>query len=134
MTHIDFAFIDVKHMDVSAHLLNTGVSNDLILGNVRRLAASPRWRGRLVLRVPVIGGYNDGAENMEALLHFMRQCDLVELNLLPFHRLGASKWEQCGDSYAYQTQGDVAEEALAKLQDFFIRHQIACYIGDDTLF
>ena len=55
MRHIDFAFIDEKHMDSQARKAGTGVGNERILENIRLLKQS-RWRGRLVLRQnPSIG-------------------------------------------------------------------------------
>ena len=43
MSYIDFAFIDIKHMDETMHRAETGVSNQLILSNIKALAQS-QWR------------------------------------------------------------------------------------------
>ncbi|HWR38872.1 MAG TPA: 4-hydroxyphenylacetate decarboxylase activase [Patescibacteria group bacterium] len=131
--YIDFAFIDVKHMDSARHKQGTGVNNTVILANIARLKQSD-WPGRLVLRQPIIAGYNDSEENARQLIVFMEQNTLYEINLLPFHRLGLTKWNQLGKDYEYGDHGDVTGETMARLQALYLEHHIACYLGDDTPF
>lgn len=130
---VDFAFIDVKHMDSEQHRAKTGVKNELILHNIEALASSG-YRGRLVLRMPVIENFNDSDENIFALAAFMKKVGLFEINLLPFHRLGASKWTQLGKTYVYGEQSGTSQEYLLHLQDIFLGERIACYVGSDTPF
>ena len=94
----DWLFIDLKHIDAAAHRAGTGVSNELILRNISAVAAAG-WDGRLVIRVPVVPGFNDTAENLRATAEFVAGLHsskedilLSEVNLLPFHRLGQSKY------------------------------------------
>ncbi|WP_053954965.1 4-hydroxyphenylacetate decarboxylase activase [Inediibacterium massiliense] len=133
MEYIDFAFIDVKHMNRYEHKKKTGVYNDDILKNIGRLARS-NWRGRLVLRMPVIRDFNDTYENIMDTISFMKKCDLVEINILPFHRMGESKWRQLGKEYKYKNEEATSEEKLEEIQDLFLSENIACYIGDHTMF
>lgn len=133
MPYIDFAFIDVKHMDSARHRELTGVGNELILSNIGALVQSG-WPGRLVLRMPVIEGFNDSEKNIAGLAAFMETLGLFEINLLPFHRLGDSKWEQLGKTYAYKEYTATSQEKLEELQAVFLKRRIACYIGSDTAF
>jgi len=133
MSDIDFAFIDIKHMDRQRHHEGTGVFNDRILSNIRALKRSG-WEGRLVLRQATIGGFNDSDENALALIAFMKENNLVEINLLKFHRLGASKWQQLGLPFAFHDTGDVHRERLLELQQLYLDHNIACYVEDNTPF
>jgi pyruvate formate lyase activating enzyme len=63
----DLWLFDVKHLDPEAHREATGVSNERLLANLRRLEAALRARenrvapegAALMLRVPLIPGYND---------------------------------------------------------------------------
>jgi pyruvate formate lyase activating enzyme len=130
---VDFAFIDLKHMDGWRHLEMTGVRNDLILENIAALGRSA-WPGRLVLRLPVVEGFNDGPENIAAAADFMQRLGLGEINLLPFHRLGASKWAQLGRTYRFAGQPPPPPEKLLRIQDAFLSRRIACYVGADTPF
>lgn len=133
LKNIDFAFIDVKNMDREKHKEGTGVYNDLILSNIEALKKSG-WQGRLVLRQPTIAGYNDSDENAYKLIEFMNKNSLYEINLLKFHRLGLTKWNQLGKDYEYSDHGDMAEEKMEHLQEIYLDNDIACYIGDNTPF
>jgi len=133
MQYIHFAFIDVKHMDRENHKAGTGVYNDLILSNIAALKRSG-WEGRLVLRQPTIAGYNDSDENAYNLIEFMNQNSVYEINLLKFHKLGLTKWDQLGKSYEYSDHGDMTDERMEQLQALYLDNHIACYIGDNTPF
>ena len=133
MQAVDFAFIDLKHCDAAAHLSGTGVSNEQTLCNIAALKASG-WPGRLVLRLPVVPGFNDTQENMRQTADFMESTGLFEINLLPFHRLGDSKWRQLGRSYSYSGQQEMDAHEMTAFQEYFLTRRIACYLGNETLF
>lgn len=133
MQHIDFAFIDVKHMDSDKHLAKTGVRNELILSNISALAKSD-WAGRLILRMPVIRDFNDDDANIEATADFMESLGLFEINILPFHRLGDSKYNQLGLTYEYHDEQPTPEDKLEHIQDIFLSRKIACYVAEGVMY
>lgn len=133
MNYVDFAFIDVKHMNSEKHKEKTGVHNELILKNIETLVNSG-WQGRLVLRMPVINDFNDTEENILDTIEFMERLGLFEINLLPFHRMGDSKWTQLGKKYAYSEEKTPSEDKMNRLQEIFLDRRIACYIGSETAF
>lgn len=132
--NLNFAFIDVKNMDNDMHKWGTGVSNESILRNIETLANADWWHGRLVLRQPTIRDYNDSIENARRLIAFMNKNGLYEINLLPFHRMGATKWEQLGKMYEYVDHGDMPKERMLELQELYLENDIACYLGENTSF
>lgn len=94
LTHADLVLYDVKQMDSDAHKICTGAPNDLILENAKRIRHLLNLP--MIVRVPVVPGYNDSIENIERLGEFVRTelgCD-IEIHLLPYHRLGVGKNEQ----------------------------------------
>lgn len=127
---INFALIDCKHMDPVQHKNKTGVSNELILHNISTLANSD-WKGRLVLRIPVIEGFNDEEENILKVIKFMTANKLFEVNILPFHRLGDSKWSQLGQSYPYKEYEPTPKEKMRAIQDMFLDRGVACYVDEE---
>lgn len=133
MRYIDFAFIDVKHMDTVKHTDKTGVGNEKILGNISGLA-KPDWKGRLILRMPVIRGFNDDDANIEATADFMDALGLFEINILPFHRLGDSKYTQLGEHYEYSDEKPTSAGTLERIQDIFLAREIACYVAEEVLY
>ena len=133
--NLNFAFIDVKNMDEEMHKWGTGVSNKPILRNISTLANADWWHGRLVLRQPTIHGFNDSIENAKRLIDFMNENGLFEINLLRFHRMGGTKWEQLGKVYEYADgHGAMTDDRMSELQQLYLDHDIACYVGDDTPF
>jgi len=129
----DFMFIDIKHMDPSKHKEGTGAGNELILKNITA-AASAKREGRLVIRVPVIPGFNDSEENLEATAGFMKKNGLDEINILSFHRMGASKYEQMGKAYKCAALQPPSAEAMAGLARIFEPFGIKCHIDSQTPF
>ena len=133
MPYIHFAFIDIKHMDTVRHREETGVGNELILSNLAALKASG-WAGRLVLRYPVIGGFNDGEENARQVIDFMNTHGFFEINILKFHPLGETKWNQLGKDYPHSGRRSLGEADMERLQQQYLRSNIACYVGEQTPF
>jgi len=120
-------------MDSGKHKEGTGVPNELILDNIRWIRRT-NWPGRMVVRMPVVPGFNDTVANAEATAEFLREIGLSEINLLPFHRLGASKYEQLGMTYQYVEQATVAQESLETLAMVYREKAITCHSGADTPF
>lgn len=93
--HVDLGLLDVKHMDNNIHRELTGVPNELILDNIRHIHCD--LHVPVILRVPTIPGYNDSKVNIAAVGKFAASLGSdVEVNLLPYHRLGESKSESLG--------------------------------------
>lgn len=98
LDYTDLVLFDIKHIVSQVHMRLTGVPNELILENAKRI-----WHERHIpmwIRVPVIPGYNDSTDNIEALATFVvnELSPFVQLHLLPYHRLGESKVQQLEQS------------------------------------
>lgn len=130
---IDWLFVDLKHMDPLRHRAGTGSDNRTILDNIRWLARSG-WKGKLIVRMPVVPGFNDSIENAQATAEFMNACGLREINLLPFHRLGASKYEQLGSRYEFQEMPATNPADLESITAVYRERGLACYLGSETPF
>jgi len=81
--HVDLFLCDVKQMDPAAHQRVTGVSNELILQNLRRLDQ----RGKpIIIRVPVIPGINDDERNITLTGEFVSSLSgVARIDLLPYN-------------------------------------------------
>ena len=84
------------------HREQTGVPNELILENIQKLCqALPQRGGRVIVRLPLIPGCNDGAEDVAAAARFVGSLpNRPEMNLLPYHNLGESKYGMIGETCA----------------------------------
>jgi pyruvate formate lyase activating enzyme len=94
---MDLVYIDLKHIDSDAHREFTGVPLDRILANIRKAAETGV---ELVVRIPVVPGVNASVETQERMFDFLTNETRVErVELLPFHRLGMTKYEGLGMDY-----------------------------------
>ena len=91
LQHVDLVLYDFKHMDSEQHLRGTGVPNELILDNARRIYHELRIP--IFARVPVLPGFNDSDENMSATARFIATelHSSVPVHLIGFHRFGDGK-------------------------------------------
>lgn len=95
--YVDLFLYDIKLMDAKKHRRYTGVSNQLILSNLRKLAKTHH----VIVRLPVIPQINDDAENIRQVGEFLSGLkEIEEIDLLPYHRLGFSKYERINRRYA----------------------------------
>ncbi len=99
MRHVDLLQFDLKHIDSARHRELTGQSNELILGNLRRVAAA-RSPGDVIVRIPVVPGCNDSVDNIRGTAGFVAGLGLRRVELVPYHRLGVAKYSQYGMAYS----------------------------------
>lgn len=94
----DLFLFDIKGMDETIHIRNTGVSNGLILSNAERLMKAGV---RIRFRMPYIPGVNS-----EELKDIKRFTGKYPLELMAYHKTGVSKYASLGRKY---TLADVTE-------------------------
>ncbi len=93
----DLILYDLKQMNSGVHRALTGVPNELIIENLRRLNGHgiPLW-----IRIPLIPGRNDGDANFHAMGELLSGLENVErVEILGYHRLAESKYERAGMEY-----------------------------------
>ena len=89
---------DIKLFDGARHEAATGVSNELILGNLRALSA---LHDNIWIRIPVVPGVNDDDANIRATAEFLRPLPGIRrVDLLPYHAIGEAKFARVGLQYA----------------------------------
>jgi len=132
--YVDWVFTDIKHMDPERHRELTGVDNRLILANIQRLAEADWWQGIVVPRIPVIPGINDSDENIRESAKFVRESGLEVINLLPFHRLGESKYRQLGRCYPFVDMKPPQQKHMEHLQNIVQSEGLYAFIGHETPF
>lgn len=94
LENVDTVFVDIKHMDDGVHKKATGVSNSKILANIKRMA---QLSLRMIVRIPLIAGFNDGEDNISEVCRFLKQNACINgIELLPYHFLGEGKREALG--------------------------------------
>lgn len=98
LPYLDTYLMDIKHTNPGKHKEFTGRSNELMLENARKIAASGQTN--LVIRVPVIPTFNDTPEEISGIARFADKLPGVKkIHLLPYHRLGQDKYDGLGREY-----------------------------------
>lgn len=86
---LNMVFADIKHVDSTLHREWTGIGNETILENLRRLDRSGL---PYVIRTPIVPGFNDNEETVSAIARILRDMKKLEYyELLTYNPLGASK-------------------------------------------
>lgn len=87
----DLVMADLKHIDPQKHRAGTGCGNEQVLENLRLLTVP------LILRTPVIPGFNDDTETIRRIAEFAVRLDMLQYyELLTYHPLGCGKAERLG--------------------------------------
>jgi pyruvate formate lyase activating enzyme len=85
----DVFLCDIKHMNRERHEQYTGVDNGQILENISMLAHAAK---EVVIRVPIIPGFNDDRVNLEETARFVQGLKTVRrIDILPYNRGGLEK-------------------------------------------
>ena len=99
----DLLLFDLKNMDSDEHERNTGLRNDVILENLRRMA---QLKKPIIVRMPLIPDYTDTPENIRAIADFLVSLgngSIRQIDILPYHEGGITKYEMLGKSYPLST-------------------------------
>ena len=121
LPYVDVFLYDIKQMDSQTHQKYTGVGNELILENLRRLAERGK---RTVIRLPIIPGVNDSMEHIRSVIAFMKQNGFGEANILPFHKFGLNKYESMFKEYWFKDAKSIPDELLEEMQRAFEEENI----------
>jgi pyruvate formate lyase activating enzyme len=123
LPHTDMVLLDIKHMNCEKHREGTGQGNQLILENAARLA---RLKIQTLIRLPLIPGFNDDEDNLNALAAFMKKNGLLSIEILPYHTFGVSKHEALGKTYTlYKREKTNIPGAEAILKSYGLEVELA---------
>jgi pyruvate formate lyase activating enzyme len=111
--YVDIFLWDVKETDSERHIRYTGVSNERILANLELLNAKG---ASVVLRCPIIPGYNDRDEHLLGIGRLAQRLDCVmRVDVEPYHPLGSSKSEALGKEYPLGEMGFIADGEVERI-------------------
>jgi pyruvate formate lyase activating enzyme len=115
--HVDQVFFDIKSVDGAKHEDYIGVGNRLILGNLRKLCE--HFPGlTVVVRTPIIPGFNDSPEDVAAVAAFVKDLPGSRRHeILPYHGFGAPKYRQLGWEYPLGDLEPPTEEQMSRLRE-----------------
>ena len=100
MPYVDIFLIDIKAIDSDVHKACTGVSNEIILDNLRYIDSLGK---AYEIRIPYVPGKNDGEiEKIAEFICTLKNADRVKL--LAYHDLSRTKYSALGMDYTMGEQ------------------------------
>lgn len=119
---VDLFLYDLKHMDSIRHCEVTGVPNEVILENLRKLAE----RGhKILVRIPLIPGINDDEENLQASGKFLTCLpELKGVELMGYHNIARAKYEALGREYKLTNTKPPTEETMHHAAELLKSHNL----------
>lgn len=131
LAYTDLVLFDVKHLDPEMHRKGTGVENDLILENLRRITASRQ--ARVWIRIPVIPGYNDSEEHARAVANAMAKMPefpcVEKISLLAYHAWGKPKYDFLGKGYPFQGEAPEDPARLERIKEILESEGLSVTVG-----
>lgn len=126
----DLFLYDLKLLDPRGHAELTGVSNALILENLKRLSELGQ---AVIVRVAVIPGMNDEKSELEALGKFVASLrNPPPIDLLPYHRTGISKYPRLGRLYQLEGVAPPDEDRMTKIASLLRRYELPVTVGGEA--
>ncbi len=114
MAETDLVMLDLKQMNDEIHQKLVGVSNKRVLEFAKYLQ---KINKRTWIRYVVVPGWSDDDASAHQLGQFIQGMENIEkVELLPYHKLGAYKWETLGDKYMLEGVEAPPRETLDRIQ------------------
>ncbi len=110
----DLVLYDVKLINERRHRQYTGAGNRNVLENLRALTARHR---AVIVRVPVVPGINDSAEDRRELREFLAEAAPRQVELLPYHSTGAEKYRRLGREYRMERTPAPGDAEMAEFTE-----------------
>jgi pyruvate formate lyase activating enzyme len=126
LEEVDLLLFDLKGMNVEEHKKNTGVSNEIVLNNLKKLSIMGK---PIIIRLPIIPGLTDSDENVESTAKFLSTLESVRrVDLIAYHEYGIIKHEQLGRNYNLNG-GRITDEKLNDIKCTLESYGLSVQIG-----
>ena len=125
LPYVDLCLFDIKQLNPNRHREYTGVDNDPIIANARRVSAQvPTW-----FRIPLIKNVNDSETEFKKVVEMALELGVEKISLLPYHEGGQIKTSQIGQAYAMDRAAAPAEDHIQRLIQIAAQMGMACTAG-----
>jgi pyruvate formate lyase activating enzyme len=120
MPFTDLFLYDIKFFNSTKHKKYTGANNDLILENFKLLIKNNK---NVIVRIPLIPGINLNTKELKQICDFLiiyKASNFNEINILPYHNIGKSKYTRFNKKYQLQDIEEPDENEIELAKQIFI--------------
>jgi len=118
--NVNLFLYDLKHMNSARHREVTGVPNEVILENLRKLAGQGH---KILMRIPLIPGINDDEENLHQSGEFLASLSKLEgVELMGYHNIAQAKYEALSREYQLADTKPPTEEDMLHAAEILRSH------------
>jgi len=127
LEYLNLVYIDIKYTNPHAHKKLTGVSNEIILENARRISVNRP----MIVRIPLIPGYNDTNDNIMDTAIFAAKLGekSIRIELLPYHKFGTQTYSRLGREYKLANVEPPGDEEITRAKELIESYGVKVQIG-----
>lgn len=126
LPYVDLVLYDLKEMNPAKHISYTGVEPYLIWENLKKIDDEEM---HIWIRTPLIPKCTDEEENIRKIAEFISELNNVERwDLLPYNKLGMSKYAQLDREYPLKGTEKQSEEHRGEMKRIAESYDLKCKI------
>ena len=126
LPYLDIIYFDLKLVNEDDHKRLTGLGNERILANARKLVESGK---QFVFRVPLVPGMTATEENIAGLIDLLKEFGQDRVHLLPYHKMGESKLQTLDTRMEPLGVEEFTEEQIGEIKARIERAGIEVLVG-----
>lgn len=123
--YLDLFITDCKNWDEMVHQNKTGVSNKIIIENLKDVVKNSK---EYLVRIPIIPGFNYSKEGAQEFAKLFEEIGVEKVELLPFHQYGKGKYEAYGINYEYSDKKALSDSDLDFMVEVFRTYGIEAFV------
>lgn len=124
--YTDVFLYDLKIIGDDKHKKYIGVSNALILDNLKKLS---NLDANINLRMPIIEGINADLEDITKAIEFIKQVKIKDINILPYHDIAKHKYKKLGRNYREDIMKVPTDKKIQIIKNMFEKEGYNVKIG-----
>jgi pyruvate formate lyase activating enzyme len=114
---IDLFLYDLKLINDKSHKQYTGVSNEIIIQNLKYLNHQKK---NIIIRIPIIPTINDTENELNSMLSLIKELKSIKtIHLLPYHKIASHKYDKMGIVQKLNHIQEPSKMQLEQIKDFF---------------
>lgn len=125
--YVDLFLYDIKGVNDEKHQKYIGVSNELIIENLRKL---DKEDVDIFIRMPIVKDINDSDDDIKLAIDILKDLKNVkQINLLEYHSMGMEKYPRLGKEYELTGEEKPTADRIHNIQNMFESENFKVVIG-----